>query len=352
MPRPWKSCLVGCGRMGATIDDEVCTRPDSQNYLPYSHAAGHVAAEGDTLVAVSDALADKAETIRQRYGAERAYTDYREMIEKEKPDILSIATRPTPYAEICIFAAEHGVKGIYCEKPLARSLEEADRMVEACERNGVKFNYGTQRRYAPMYRKMRDLIDAGELGDIRCVVAYGAPSAAFWGLTHATDMILCLAGDAEIDFVQGSIVVKDENWESSTRLNVDPTVTSGYAQFKNGVRGYLVSGSRWEFEVIGTKGTLRSRTNGLGCEWRRECGPNVLPETVPFPEYEPRSGTLCLVDDLVGALDTGGDTLGPIQLARRSFEMMVGFIESSRQGGARVPVPVANRALYIGPETW
>ena len=61
--------LIGCGRMGATIDDEVKTRPDAHLYLPYSHAAAIVACERMELVAVSDPIAEKAETIRERYGA-------------------------------------------------------------------------------------------------------------------------------------------------------------------------------------------------------------------------------------------------------------------------------------------
>ena len=96
MPQTYKACLIGCGRMGATIDDEVAGRPDSFIWQPFSHAAAAVACERTDLVAVSDVFAEKAEAIRQRYGAERAYTDYQEMIEKEKPDIVCIATRPVP----------------------------------------------------------------------------------------------------------------------------------------------------------------------------------------------------------------------------------------------------------------
>ena len=75
--------LIGCGRMGATIDDEVKMRPDAHLYLPYSHAAAIVACERMELVAVSDPIAEKAENIRDRYGANKAYADYREIIEKE-----------------------------------------------------------------------------------------------------------------------------------------------------------------------------------------------------------------------------------------------------------------------------
>ena len=103
MPRTYKACLIGCGRMGATIDDEVAGRADSFIWQPFSHAAAAVACERTDLVAVSDVFAEKAEAIRQRYGAERAYTDYQEMIEKEKPDIVCIATRPGPHADITVF---------------------------------------------------------------------------------------------------------------------------------------------------------------------------------------------------------------------------------------------------------
>ena len=111
-----------------------------------------------------------------------AYTDYQEMIEKEKPDILCLATRPGPHADITVFAAENNVKGIYCEKPLCCSMEEADIMVNIVEKHGVKFNYGTQRRYMPIYRKVRELVDAGEIGDVQCTIAQYGASSALWGL--------------------------------------------------------------------------------------------------------------------------------------------------------------------------
>ena len=85
MPKQYRACLIGCGRMGATIDDEMAGRPERFLWIPYSHAAAAVACDRTDLVAVSDVIAEKAETARQRYGAQHAYTDYREMIEKVQP---------------------------------------------------------------------------------------------------------------------------------------------------------------------------------------------------------------------------------------------------------------------------
>lgn len=350
MPKSYRAVLVGCGRMGATIDDEVRDRPDSFLWLPYSHAAGHVACERTELVAVSDVIPEKVEAIQKRYSVPRGYTDYREMIEKEQPDIVSIATRPAPHKEQVVFAAEHGVKGIYCEKPLCCSMEEADAMVESCDRNGAKFNYGTQRRYMAQYQKMRELIQAGELGDVHAVICHCGVGAALWGHTHTTDMLMFLAGDAEVEFVQGTIACKDSDWDGN-RLNTDPGITSGYVKFKNGVHGYLVAGSGYEFEVSSTKGKLRTLNNGSNCQWRRVGEWNIL-EDVPFPTVQRSSGTVKCIEDLVEAIETGRDTQGNIHLACRSQEIIMGIIESHRQGGARVPLPLQNRNLYVGRDNW
>ena len=92
MAKQYRTCLVGCGRMGATIDDEMAGRPESFLWIPYSHAAAAVACDRTDLVAVSDVIAEKAETARQRYNAQHAYTDYHEMIEKNNQ--ISFASLP------------------------------------------------------------------------------------------------------------------------------------------------------------------------------------------------------------------------------------------------------------------
>ena len=58
------------------------------------------------------------------------------------------------------------------------------------------------------------------------------------------------------------------------------------------------------------------------------------------------------IEDLVDAIETGRDTQGGIQLARSSQEMILGFVESHRQGGVRIPLPLENRNLYVGRKDW
>ena len=340
----YSACLVGCGRMGGTIDDEMRGKPYS--VLPHTHAGACKAVDRVDLVAAADVVAEKVETLCKRYEVPKGYLAYGEMIENEKPALLCIATRPNNHAEIAKFAAEHGVRAIYCDKPLCGSMREADEMLAAC-RHRVKFNYGTNRRFQPMYQTMRRLIDEGEIGELQSVTCLSS-SVAQWGLTHAADMVLYLAQDAEIDFVQGHIACDEKDFDDD-HLRADPPVHMGYVQFANGVRGHVVTGTGYEFEVSGSEGRLRT-TNDTESLIHRRQGVHQLLTEMPRPPYARDSGTVNAIRDLVRALDIDSDTLGNLTLACRSQEMIIGFCESHRQGGARVALPLENRNLYVG--TW
>jgi predicted dehydrogenase len=224
-------------------------------------------------------------------------------------------------------------------------------MRDACARHGVKFNYGTQRRYMPLYHKVRAMIEAGELGNVNAIIGHVGASAAQWGHTHATDMLLFLAGDPDVEFAQGTIVAKDEDWEGD-RLNIDPAVPSAYFRFANGIHAYLVAAGGYEFEVSGSKGKVKTLNNGVLAEWRQVTPPHNILESAPFPEVECQSGTLMAIQDIVEALDTGRETLGNIHVAHRSQEMILAVVESSRRGGQRVSLPLDNRNLYVANKGW
>ena len=120
-------------------------------------------------------------------------------------------------------------------------------MVDACERYGLKFNLGTQRRYTPGYLKMREIVESGEIGERHSVIAYSGGSA-LWGYTHAADMLLFLASDSEVEYVQGNVAVDDADFDDN-RTDADPPIVMGYVRFKNGVHGVSIPGSAYEFEV-------------------------------------------------------------------------------------------------------
>ena len=131
----YRAAVIGCGRIGSTIDDEQKNRP--QFRYPWAHAPAYVEAKGVELVAGSDLATERLEDFKQRWGVTALYTDYQEMLAKEKPDIVSVTTRTTERAEVVMAAAEAGVKAIYATKPMCHSLAEADAMIEVCRKHGV-----------------------------------------------------------------------------------------------------------------------------------------------------------------------------------------------------------------------
>ena len=345
MKTQYRACIVGCGRMGGTIDEEVRGGPNAL-LLPYSHAAGYTACERTTIAAAADVVEKNLERVCSKWNIPERYTDYRVMIEKEAPDIVSIATRPGNHAEITTFAAEHGVKGIYCDKPLCASMDEADAMVEVCNKHQVKFNLGTQRRYTPGYIKMREIVESGEIGERISVIAR-ASGGALWGYTHAADMLLFFSGDSEVEYVQGNVAVEDSDFEDN-RTEIDPPVVMGYVKFKNGTHGVSIPGSAYEFEVECADGVVRSLNNGNQFQLRKHSGELNQLEEVDFPDYERTSGTVGCIEDIVDAIDTGRETQGNIRLARISTEITFGIVDSQRQKGVRVTMPMRNRGLYLG----
>src|SRR5437867_525450 len=119
---PYKVALIGLGRIASTIDDEVQDSPGL--FLPYAHMGAYRAVSDVQVVAAADTYAEQRDAFRQRWGVERMYADYREMLEKEKPDIVSVTTSTKPRPGIVIYCARAGVRLIYAEKPISNSLAE------------------------------------------------------------------------------------------------------------------------------------------------------------------------------------------------------------------------------------
>jgi len=341
----YRVAIVGCGRMAGSIDDEV---PDYKAcILPYSHAAAYAEIEETEIVAAADLDPEKLEKFCKRWNVPARYTDYREMIERERPDIVSITTPATARAEIAVFAAEHGVRGIYCEKALACSLEEADKIVEAVEKNGVKFNLGTLRRYHEGYREMRRLVEAGEIGELRRIVAYPS-STLLHGHSHTLDLIMFLSGDDEVEFVHGSLHADPDDGERTWRK--DPSVAFAVVQFRNGVRAFMVDAGVWDFEVVGTTGSLRAMNNNIHWRMRKPTekqGRFLIWHDVPFPSFERISPTVNCIRDLLNAVETGGETSGNVRVSLASTEIAFAIAESHRRNGARVKIDDVPRDLYI-----
>ena len=205
----YRAAIVGRSRIGAFIDNELVGY--TSIVLPQSHAAAYEACSRTDLVAGADLRPDVLEQFWRRYNvpAARQYTDFRELIRREQPDILGVCTQPEQRAEVALFAAEHGVRALYCEKPMCASLAEAAAIVAAVEQHGVAFNMGTNRRWHPGFDAMREFIASGELGALKTLILYSA-GPVFDTCSHWFDLLQRLNGDVPATWVQAYLPQGDE----------------------------------------------------------------------------------------------------------------------------------------------
>ncbi len=112
------------------------------------------------MAAACDVVEEKARAA----GTARWYTDWREMVEHEKPDFVDIITPPPTHEAICGYLGERGIH-VICQKPLAPTLEAGERIVAAARRAGIRFMVHENWRWQPWYRKLREIRDSGEIGE-------------------------------------------------------------------------------------------------------------------------------------------------------------------------------------------
>ena len=130
------------------------------------------------IVAVCDLKEDWAKECAEKFGVAQAFTDYREML-KEDFDILYSFTGTYSRPDQVVAAAEAG-KHIFTEKPLALSLEEGQRMVDAVRKAGVKYQIGYQLRTYYFARALKALADSGVLGEITSCISRRFMPAEHW----------------------------------------------------------------------------------------------------------------------------------------------------------------------------
>jgi len=153
--------------------------------ISHFHAAGIRQRPALNLVACADIDPERARSWAERYGVERAFADWKQMVEAVRPEILLFATWPSQHREQVIAAAGMGVPAILCEKSLALSAEDGRAMADACRTSGALLMEGFMYRHAPRTKEFLRRIHEGDLGEVRCARAAFAsffynPDGANW----------------------------------------------------------------------------------------------------------------------------------------------------------------------------
>jgi predicted dehydrogenase len=333
---------------------------------PVTHAGALAMVPQVELVAGSSKGREHLDFFGRRFGVDALYLDYREMFEKEDLDIVAIATPPGLHRDIVTAAVEAGVRGVFCEKPMALDLNDADAIVQICKQAGAVLSVNHTRRWRPEWIKARELLEEGAIGELVSMfgVCQGAKPHPGWeaeeegpllhDAVHLFDMFRFYAGD--VHSVVGTALKRLQPF----RVEDD---TQAILEFKGGTSAVALVNelSRYTsfgIELHGTEGVIDLRGRGhrlfTSVQWadhQREVDPEIdwwLLEERSFPPVPDQNPLLSAVQELVHCMETGARPSSTGEDGVASVEMVMALYESQLQGNVPVTLPLSQRdsALY------
>jgi predicted dehydrogenase len=359
----YRAAVIGLSGIGAGAPPGTARHPELGVPWPHSHVPSYAVLPNVELVAACDLKAELLDQFHANYRPvwpnAKTYTDYRELLERERIDLLSVVTSDHRHAQIVVDAADAGVKGILCEKPIATTLADADRMIEACERRRVVLSINHSRRWRLVWHAAHAQLGDGGLGAVRRVVgSTGGPRAMlFRNGTHLIDTICWFAtaggqgqAGSEPAWVVG--VLDEEHADYGPRYagdgGRDPALDPGgsaLVHFQNGVRAFVNcskrTAARLELDVFCERGQVR--VDDASAEvWAPAGGgrePARRPLAVPHTE---RGDTPAAIAGVIHAIERGGETLSPPREARKALAIILAILQSSAAGNAPVSFPVGD----------
>lgn len=313
MREPIKIVLVGCGQMG-------------------QHQAKILAGISEfQLTAVADINPANAQAAAA-IAAAKPYSDFHEMLVEQRPDAVAICTPNDSHAAYTLTAAQFpGVRGIYCEKPMATNLADARAMVAACRERKIPLVINHQRRIGADLTEARRLIQEGILGPIALIRGQCAGDLLSDG-THLMDSMMFLAGEEPIEWVLGQI---HRVGDARRFGHVVESGALAVVHFASGLRGELLCGDirdpnspYHDLQIFGASGRLWRR----GDKW-----PNLFLQ----PARDGRWQSVPMAEPKESAIHDGYRRFaeairdGPPhpmngEIALRGFEALMAIYESAR----------------------
>ena len=324
------------------------------------------------IVAVADPDDTGRQRAKARSGALRDYRDYRQMLDREKPDVVVIGPRwPDQRVAMLTAAAEHGAH-ILSEKPFARDLEDADRMVAAAEEYRVKVQVGHTAHPHPVTRQVLRMLREGAIGQLMEIRARGKEDKRAGGEdlivlgTHCFDLMRYFAGDPRWVFAH---VTQDgtDTSRKNARVGTEPlglvagNQMAAMFAFSGGIHGYfgskaneIFTGSRFGVTLYGSKGVIAVPLNAVPSEpamimrnasWGMDGRPTAWERIDPPPDGRStarESANALMVADLLAAIEMNREPVCGARDGRWTIEMAMGVYQSQLRGG-RVEFPLKDR---------
>jgi predicted dehydrogenase len=363
MKRPYRVAVIGSTKRGGYGHGLDTAFKDSELFQ---------------VIALADDDPDGLAAAGKRLGLTTLYADYREMLAREKPDIVSIGPRWISDRVAMVTAAAQAGAHIFLEKPLAATLGDADAIRAACETAKVKCALAHQLRAMPPVREAFTEIRAGKYGKL--LRMHGRPTDDARGGgeelvvhgTHFFDLMVALAGAPQ--WVSAHFAVGDRDAtiadKREGREPVGPIFgdsVDAMIGFPNGVRGFWSStanlsshGTVYGLVAQCEQAIVAMRTRGevyifpspaIEPENEQRAWAKVWVEDWHFtPDHQPAAlrdyihrGNRYLVAELVAAIESGGEPVASLRDAVYVTEIIQGCYASHLAGGRRMAIPLAER---------
>jgi predicted dehydrogenase len=322
MSKTYRVAIIGCGGRGR------------------EHAKGIQADSRLEMVALADPNQAAADALNADYNfGARVYTDYQELLQTEKPDIVAACLWPGLHLPVYRACTEAGVKAVMSEKPMAPTWGECLEMARLEKETGCQLTFSHQRRFASGNLLARKLIADGTFGEIQRLDLYSPQNLLDCG-THTVDQAMSFIGEVPGRWVMGAVdTSKLLNW-FGVRAE---TIATGTIVFENGIRAHLQTGGpdmdMWGgVRVIGSKGFLEVLWDGNFKQAVVYAQPEWKPPTC---EAQPDEHMIGLVKNAVDCLESGDESEVSCTKALRATEILFGLYESVRQC-RRIELPLQN----------
>jgi predicted dehydrogenase len=325
-----------------------------------------------SVEAIADSDAKGLEAAAARSKAKRKYADFREMLQKEKPNLVSIAPRhPDCHKEMALAAIGVGAH-IILEKPFTEHLDDADEIVRAAKTKGIQMVVGHKNRYSNEYARMKRALDEGFLGQVLEMRVQGKQDQRAGGEdmivlgTHDFDTMRFFFGDpvscsASVT-VQGRPITKADVRKGREPMLVAGDTIHASFQFPKNVHCSWQSirssdanwnvpprgAERWGFHIFGTKRVLAYYSGSQPLFWDSPFlgHSRLTSEWKALPDFGAESRPphhAHLGRDLIHAVETGSKPLCDAEDGRWTIEMAAAVYESQRLGSP-VKFPLKERS--------
>jgi len=304
-------------------------------------------------------------------GADRveSFADHVAMFRKARPQIVAVCPRHIDaHAEIILAAIEAGVKGIYVEKPFVRTLAEADEIVRLCADKGVKLAIAHRNRYHPVLDVVKQLVAAGEIGELKEVRVRGKQDQRGGGLDlwvlggHGFNLATLFTGPAisceATILVEGRPATKADirTGDEGVGLIVGDEIHARY-ETKSGIplyfdskKGKPAKGTPFGARLIGTKGVISLQIDEEPLAILERDGKKTPITTAGIGQPEPikdirliNGGHHGAIRDLLAAIAEKREPLCGPEAGLETVELTLGVFASFAAGGKKVALPLDDR---------